>query len=381
MSFSSLPPELVHQIIESTVPHTFHSSTYTERQSTLCSLSLVSKIFRSIAQPLLFEIIKLKRLGNAGNLQASGSAGGSARTRGRVSWLVIEGDHLSSLARTQEEDDCFARAHQLLAGLRNLTASGLQQRSFEMLLPICSNCGLTLSAPQSPSLANVLVFSSALTYLQLTYCPWKEPGRIYLPNLRDLTIWAFSPKFFHSIVDPEAVPNLRNFAFVDADPSPAASLSKLKIDLLLPQLDTLTLYSEVWLSLGSAALHSVASRTLVDFYLDDVAGLDDSVASVVHVRLCDASSRSQTFSHDELQAHLDKWSTFIRENPSLALQSIYLDNLLRPTDALPTATRLCLETLIGTCQERKIEIVFEALPADIEIGPYISTEFVRRQVE
>ena len=56
MSFSSLPPELVHQIIEMTVPPTFHSTTYNERQKTLRRLSLVSRQFRSIAQPLLFEI-------------------------------------------------------------------------------------------------------------------------------------------------------------------------------------------------------------------------------------------------------------------------------------------------------------------------------------
>ena len=56
MSFSCLPPELVHQIIHSTVPHTFHSTTYNERQDILCRLSLVSRQFRSIAQPLLLDI-------------------------------------------------------------------------------------------------------------------------------------------------------------------------------------------------------------------------------------------------------------------------------------------------------------------------------------
>ncbi|GAA5971167.1 hypothetical protein JCM3765_006158 [Sporobolomyces pararoseus] len=61
MPFSSLPPELVHQIIESTVPHTFHTTTYYDRQRTLCRLSLVSRQFRSIAQPLLLEIAWIKR--------------------------------------------------------------------------------------------------------------------------------------------------------------------------------------------------------------------------------------------------------------------------------------------------------------------------------
>ena len=60
MSFSSLPTELVRQIIESSVPSTFDSTTYSFRRSTLRSLCLVSRRFRSIAQPLLFEIIWIK---------------------------------------------------------------------------------------------------------------------------------------------------------------------------------------------------------------------------------------------------------------------------------------------------------------------------------
>ena len=57
MSFSSLPTELVRQVIGSSVPSTFHSTTYRERQLTLRSLCLVSRLFLQIAQSLLFEII------------------------------------------------------------------------------------------------------------------------------------------------------------------------------------------------------------------------------------------------------------------------------------------------------------------------------------
>ncbi|GAA5975139.1 hypothetical protein JCM5350_000153 [Sporobolomyces pararoseus] len=60
MSISSLPLELLHKIIESTVPQTFHSTTYSDRQLTLCSLSLVSKRFCAIAQPLLLDFVSIK---------------------------------------------------------------------------------------------------------------------------------------------------------------------------------------------------------------------------------------------------------------------------------------------------------------------------------
>jgi len=61
MSFSSLPTELVRQIIESTVPSTFRFASYGDRQCTLRTLCLVSRLFREIAQPLLRQIIFMDR--------------------------------------------------------------------------------------------------------------------------------------------------------------------------------------------------------------------------------------------------------------------------------------------------------------------------------
>jgi len=61
MSLSSLPAELVRQIIETSVPSTFHSSTYKERQSALRALCLVSHRLQQIAQPLLREVVFLTK--------------------------------------------------------------------------------------------------------------------------------------------------------------------------------------------------------------------------------------------------------------------------------------------------------------------------------
>jgi hypothetical protein len=56
---SSLPNALLRQIVELTRPDTLHVADYKERQKTLCALSLTSKTFRSIAQPLLPKFILL----------------------------------------------------------------------------------------------------------------------------------------------------------------------------------------------------------------------------------------------------------------------------------------------------------------------------------
>jgi hypothetical protein len=93
---SSLPPELLRDIIEATVPHSFHSNTYKSRQRTLRSLSLVSKLFRSIAQPLLYQIIWVRSLQIKRLLSGIDEGGGGGNRRSnRIRCVVLELDHHS----------------------------------------------------------------------------------------------------------------------------------------------------------------------------------------------------------------------------------------------------------------------------------------------
>jgi len=57
--FFFLPFELVAEIIESAVPLNFHSTTYRDRQRTLVSFCLVSRLFHQISKPLLFAVARL----------------------------------------------------------------------------------------------------------------------------------------------------------------------------------------------------------------------------------------------------------------------------------------------------------------------------------
>jgi len=86
---SSLPTELIREVIESTVPHSFHSTTYKQRQRTLCSLSLVSKLFRSIAQPLLLEIVRTETE-DLVRLPLPNLGGGGRDSAGRLRCMIVE---------------------------------------------------------------------------------------------------------------------------------------------------------------------------------------------------------------------------------------------------------------------------------------------------
>jgi hypothetical protein len=56
-SLSTLPPELLREIVESTLPNTVFYRHYLDRQAILRSIVLVSRRFREIALPLLYKIV------------------------------------------------------------------------------------------------------------------------------------------------------------------------------------------------------------------------------------------------------------------------------------------------------------------------------------
>ncbi|GAA5946500.1 hypothetical protein JCM3765_000269 [Sporobolomyces pararoseus] len=354
MSFSSLPPELVHHIIESSVPHSFHSVTYRERQRTLCALSLVSRLFRSIAQPLLFEIIKLEQNADVEKLNVAKTGNDRTGARSLTRWVVVD-DWFSST----EERINLGPTLQTYSALDTLTLMSIHQESTNQILKASSN---------------------TLTSLHLSHLSWSSPVPILLPHLQDLTLSTpLSPELCLAFVDPKAVPNLRNFAFVTGNPSCAEYLAPSKLEQLIPQLETLTLSAPLWLDPRATFLHPAASRTLVDFKSTDAQHLDVSTARPTHVRLWD--SPSLYLNYYRMQAQLDQWSSLIKENLSPSLKSIYLDSATQRNASFSTACQISLEALVRACREHKIDVVFERSPWYRSLDPCISSEFVQRQKE
>jgi len=58
--FSQLPTEVIQHIVYSTAPSHFHPDTYIERQITLCSLCLTSRLFFQLAYPHLYAVVRLR---------------------------------------------------------------------------------------------------------------------------------------------------------------------------------------------------------------------------------------------------------------------------------------------------------------------------------
>jgi len=58
--FSRLPAEIIQHIADSTASPHYHPVTYAERQSTLRSLCLTSRLFSELARPRLYAVVRLK---------------------------------------------------------------------------------------------------------------------------------------------------------------------------------------------------------------------------------------------------------------------------------------------------------------------------------
>jgi len=71
--FDLLPLELIRHIIEQLAPLEYTQETYQERKRTLYSTCLICRLFRELAQPLLFETINVADPEHMAILNLSGS--------------------------------------------------------------------------------------------------------------------------------------------------------------------------------------------------------------------------------------------------------------------------------------------------------------------
>ncbi|GAA5997796.1 hypothetical protein JCM5350_003548 [Sporobolomyces pararoseus] len=359
---SSLPPELLHQIIEFTVPHTFLTRTYNNRQHTLCSLSLVSKQFQAIAQPLLHEIVWIDSSRTWDRYKTkTGTTPGLYDRVTRKNWqpqTVLIGSedwirtkHLNAKAMSEG-------VLQLFSSVRSLTW-------------VAESAELTVLPP--------LEEFSNLASLRLTNLPFAPFDIPSLSKLRSLTMYDVGSSLMIPLLDPAVVPSLKHFSLVDNFATSARQLKESRISDLLPQLETLNLGLAIWRDPELAFLHSAAERTLVDCKVDT---FEFGTAKVVNLRLVDTfleHSKSNQSWLNLIDRNLKSFISLIRFTPELSLDSLYLEPSLESTSSLPPALSQTKRKLVELCEERKIEVVYEIIPIDYYLDPWISEEFVRRR--
>jgi len=374
---SSLPPELLRDIIEATVPHAFHSKTYDTRQQTLCSLSLVSKLFRSIAQPLLLEIVSVKSVRQLEILppdidEGGGGANSNQRTKSAVIKLLDNIDFLPGN---------FGAGFRTVKNVESLTLDGYNRRRVDLLLISSFQSMLTptLAAASEPR-AHDSVLQIDLSSLHLSGCKAASTELVIVPNLRSLTLFYADMRTTAALLNPVSLPQLEELSWFDEPPNIADVIENTAFQQLLPQLEGLVFSVGFWKDLANAQVRSAASRTLVDCVSIQVSDLPSNLHPI-HLRAhglsdFDQHTRRTTFSEETVRL-----TSYIESSPSLPLRSLYLTCSDPSTVHISPTSSGYVNDLSRVCRDRKIELIFETGPSYRFLDSCFSPNFSRKMKE
>ncbi|GAA5892280.1 uncharacterized protein JCM6883_007305 [Sporobolomyces salmoneus] len=342
-SFPTLPPELLREILELSVPHSFHSTTYRDRQRTLCSLCLVSYQFRAIAQPLLEEVVCFVRRDVETGLEVLSDQ----HSHEPVPTIELVGHHSKSEAggggAEQNSDMTLERCVEVCPKLHSLTFD-------------CRKGEGTVHAYL------VFLFTTELTSLHLNLdAKDLEPATsITLPPLQSLTLSGSSVEKLMKLFDPKHVPTLRYLCLVgDCHDSACCQF--------LPQLDVFSITYDFFRYLKSQLTASDISRTLVDIPIDRLE-LYSNWFGAEHLRILDPNpTKAEPFDIHGFVTEIALWK------PDFSLSSIYLDTRLFVS---PKACVQCaMGNLKSVCNKKGIEVIFEEQPVEPTIDSHLSPDF------
>ncbi|GAA5984554.1 hypothetical protein JCM5350_004759 [Sporobolomyces pararoseus] len=183
-----------------------------------------------------------------------------------------------------------------------------------------------------------------------------------------------------ALLDPAFVPSLKHFSLVKSSTEPVSQLERIRIIDLLPQLETIYLTAPLWLNPDSTFLHPFADRTLVTCHSSgQYVELLASPVLAPHARLLGLWLETEAPAIGRVERELAQIASALKWNPNLAMRSLHLDSSLRPSYSLPSEIRQTMDEIVNTCQERKIDLVFDLIPRKYTVDSCISAEFIRRQ--
>ncbi|GAA5900602.1 uncharacterized protein JCM6883_002895 [Sporobolomyces salmoneus] len=324
---SSLPLELLRDIIEATVPHTYHSTTYAERRHTLRSLSLVSRQLRSIAQPLLFEIVHI-------------------RSNPQLNLLVSdEKETLGSKVLILERYLKLKPMKALLGSCQNLESLLLKRPAIDKELDLGVLADYT-------KLVNLHISGSALNRTISRPCIALRSLALDHDAVRSVV---------GSMLNPQHLPSLRALG-LQLYNSFHSSLETIGPDLarLLPQLDAICVNTDLYRVTKDNLLSKYSPSILVDVYPAHLNDTDvvRSLASAHHLRVMD---KPGAIVHDtDISDTIFYFIAALGTLKTSALKSIYLDASFRPSRISIEAPGMTvkMERVLEACKGGGIEVIF-----------------------
>ncbi|GAA5833395.1 hypothetical protein JCM5353_008436 [Sporobolomyces roseus] len=346
--FSQIPTELAQHIIESTIPLSFHSHTYLDRQSTLRSLCLVSRLFRQIAQPVLLDVAYVRHPGA----------------------LVLLGKAI----------DTFPEA------TKDLVVHGFEGQWFPKVdfLPLFDKFlhlrHLVIVKCRGEMDVTMLERIPHLSSLRLAdFCIAAPPKPFVLTRLREAQLLnVVFDKAIDEILSPQSAPELRLIALYE-DGENLGDISRL-LDNFLPQLQMISLDYGLVNGISSEVLAKISHKTLFD---QNIAAntLDLGLNNLRLYRFVDPSTRDRSDEYVKVQGMRQVEENLRAGRPGLLPKHLYLPFTSSSTAMENFETSAAREDLMQTAESHGVKVVFEEQPADWTVDSGISVHFMRRMQE
>jgi hypothetical protein len=302
----------------------------------------------------------------------TGNRDGEAESR-KVRWAVV------SLWDLDKSKDVVEAALQKFAEVESLTL--LNESPVDLDLSFLSS--FQSESPRHSSTDFHLICLASMTDLSSLhiswYFTWENALSSTLSNLQSLSIYNATPRLTSSLLSPSLVPNLRALALVCSGDD--ETLRDSGLTQLLPQLESISIDMEWIMEPGVEFLRSKADSIIVDLFAPE-PGFDqlfEPELSVKHIRLCHLFLDDPSSDREENLDYLGEFTTCLKENPTAPVRSINVDSSLLLVLETPTQGRITVERFQALCKDRKVDVIYETLPRNIDIDSSVSSEFWARQ--
>ncbi|GAA5904726.1 hypothetical protein JCM6882_008358 [Rhodosporidiobolus microsporus] len=325
----TLPTELIEHIVRLAIPPEYSSATYLERQDTLRELCLVCRDLRSVAQPVLGEMVRVSKEVTVERVKELFQ---STQAKRRIRVLALQGEEVDFDVLG---GDCTKLQDVRMSGLGGIDLTPLEK----------------FPALSSLVLKECEVHDHSVSLVGLTSLTWSDSNS--------------SSELPAAFLRPANVPLLRQITYYidgqnpDNDDKPNLVLSPT----LLAQVDTLCLTYP----LAGIPIDGAAPLVLLDTLFSSKSSFEFEhflSRGAKHVRAYVPSSGIEVSNLptavDFLTAALSPINT-----PSASLGLLYLPTRCDPSSCLDAATVTAMEGLVAVCAARGIEVDYE----DTDEGP------------
>ncbi|GAA6024703.1 hypothetical protein JCM11491_003622 [Sporobolomyces phaffii] len=214
-----------------------------------------------------------------------------------------------------------------------------------------------------------------LTDLSLVAFHGKIKNVQALPKLRSLSLSHVSQEVSDALLAPAVLPNVRALSVREF--GSGGTIISAEFKDFLPQLEAFFFEGHTVRYLPPWAQTAI-ERTLCDTFFGALIAGETGDYATRKVRVEDSFWDGSDSAARWVRERLEEYVRRLESDPECAPRSLYLDSTIEPTTVSDPDLRRAVEALADLCAARELELVFERIPRDFMVDPFVSPEFWRR---